>query len=244
MNNVFDTMSTQFSLFLGYLDVLLIQPVYDASAWVLPVVMAIVLHEVSHGFVAYFFGDNTARDAGRLSLNPMRHVDRFGTVILPALLLLAKSPFIFGYAKPVPVNFHALSRPRLGMFLVAAAGPTSNILLMMITAMFLRADWFFSPETTPWLHMNLYRFMFVNAVLAVFNLLPLLPLDGGRMVAALLPEPLAHHWARLERPGLLLIFIIFIGSGVLDMYFGTDLRLGERLIEIPAQGLTQRIMGI
>ena len=180
--------------------------VYDASAWVIPVFLAITLHEAAHGFAAWMFGDDTARRAGRLTLNPLKHIDRFGTLILPALLLLIKSPVIFGYAKPVPVQFARLSPPRLGGVIVALAGVFVNALLAYGAALGLHLEVWVTPEQAPWLYMNLYRAIIINAVLIIFNLLPILPLDGGRVVQLLLPQPLARGYAKLERIGIFIIF--------------------------------------
>lgn len=180
----------------------------DATAWVLPVLLAVTLHEAAHGWMAKRFGDRTATEAGRVSFNPLRHVDLFGTVLLPGMLLLAHSPVLFGYAKPVPVNMNRLWPRRKGELCVAAAGPATNVLLALGSALLLHLDAFITPEQAPWIYMNLYRSVIINCSLAVFNLLPILPLDGGRVVHAMLPEQPAMRWARSERYGILLVLVL------------------------------------
>ena len=158
------------------------------SVWLLPLLFAITFHEAAHGYVARFLGDHTASQLGRVSLNPIRHIDPFGTVLLPGLLLLAHSPFLFGYAKPVPVNFRALRHPRMGMVLVAAAGPATNIALAIAAALSFHLVAYLPPTAAQWTALNLKNAVVINAVLAVFNLFPLPPLDGGRIAVGLLPE--------------------------------------------------------
>lgn len=184
--------------------------IYDVSAWIIPLVLAITLHEAAHGFVAHRLGDDTAYRMGRVTFNPLRHVDRFGTIVLPGLLMLAGSPFLFGYAKPVPVDFSALRRPRRDTFLVAIAGPGTNIILAVISALLLHLDQFITPEQAPWLYMNLYRSVMINVVLAVFNMIPVLPLDGGRVLNSLLPGGLGRIFAKTERYGMLVILLLLM----------------------------------
>ncbi len=174
-------------------------------------VLAITLHEAAHGFAALAMGDDTARRAGRLSLNPLRHVDPIGTVLLPGLLLLGQLRllghvgFMFGWAKPVPVAAWKFRDPRRGMMVVAAAGPGMNFLLAWIGALFL-------PDAPGSLHplaeSFLLSFLITNLVLGLFNLIPLPPLDGGRIVVGLLPLRLAEVWARLERAGLVIVLLL------------------------------------
>jgi Zn-dependent protease len=184
---------------------------YAISVWALPVLVAITLHEAGHGFVAWRLGDDTAWRLGRVSLNPLRHVDPFGTIILPAMLLLLRAPFLFGYAKPVPVNFARLRHPKRDMVWVALAGPGSNLLLAVISALLLHAARAVPGTTGDWLGQNLSNSLLINLVLAVFNMLPLPPLDGGRVAVGLLPRALAAPLARLERFGLgILLLLIFI----------------------------------
>jgi Zn-dependent protease len=178
--------------------------------WAVPVIAAIILHEVMHGWMARLYGDDTAAQAGRLTLNPLRHIDPFGTLILPALLLFLRLP-VFGYAKPVPVNFGRLSNRRLGMILVAAAGPCTNLALAIVSAILLRtlvASGGAETAASRVIAFMLVASVQINVVLAVFNLLPLLPLDGGRVLTGLLPPPLARSYAQLERYGFPLLFLL------------------------------------
>jgi Zn-dependent protease len=200
--------------------------VYAASVWVLPVVIAITFHEAAHGFVAHRLGDNTAWQLGRVSFNPLKHIDPFGTLLLPAILLLSNSPFLFGYAKPVPVNFRALRHPRLDMVWVALAGPATNIALALGAAAALHLLGFVPENAAQWIFDNLKNALVINVVLAVFNMLPLPPLDGGRVAVGLLPNALAVPLSRLEPYGML----ILIGLLILLPMLGTQLGLNLDVI--------------
>ena len=183
---------------------------YAASTWVLPAVLAITLHEAAHGFVATLRGDRTAWLLGRVTLNPLKHVDPLGTVILPGLLVLSGSPFLFGYAKPVPVNARQLRNPRLDMALVAAAGPAANILMATVAALLVHALGIFPDNVADWLSANFTNAILFNATLAALNLLPLPGLDGGHILTNLLPPALAAPLERLERHGVLIVFGLFV----------------------------------
>jgi Zn-dependent protease len=196
---------------------------YDLSVWVLPLVIAITFHEAAHGFVAHRLGDNTAYQLGRVSFNPLKHIDPFGTVILPGILLLSHSPFLFGYAKPVPVNFRALRNPRLGMVWVALAGPATNIALALMAALAIHALPFAPANAAQWLADNLKNALVINVVLAIFNMLPIPPLDGGRVAVGLLPNFLAHPLSRLEPYGMLILIGILIILPLAGSQFGLNL---------------------
>lgn len=176
------------------------------SIWAVPVLLAITLHEAAHGFVAWKLGDDTAYRLGRVTANPARHIDPFGTIILPAMLLLASGGrFMFGFAKPVPVNFGRLKPIRLGMILVAAAGPGANIILAFLSALGLHLVGSLPGWLAPWAQEALIASIHLNAVLAVFNMIPIPPLDGGRVAVGLLPRRPAMALARLERWGIFII---------------------------------------
>ena len=175
------------------------------STWIIPVLISVTMHEAAHGYAANLLGDNTAKKLGRVTLNPFKHIDRFGTVILPLLLILIKSPFIFGWAKPVPVMFHRLKNPLRDMVIVAIAGPLTNIALAIISASILSLMQNLSLLDNLWLVRTLINFIFINIILAVFNMIPVPPLDGGRVAVGLLPKYFSYQLAKLERYGLFII---------------------------------------
>lgn len=183
---------------------------YAVSVWVLPLVIAITFHEAAHGFVAHHFGDNTAWERGRVSINPLKHIDPFGTLLLPAVLLLSHSPFLFGYAKPVPVNFRGLRNPRLDMVWVALAGPATNIVLALVAAAAFHLVDVLPANAAQWVVDNLKNALVINVVLAIFNMLPIPPLDGGRVAVGLLPNVLAVPLSRLEPFGMLILIGVLI----------------------------------
>ncbi|HYG30534.1 MAG TPA: site-2 protease family protein [Allosphingosinicella sp.] len=186
--------------------------VFKVATWLIPLVFAIVLHEISHGWVANAFGDPTAKRLGRLSPNPIRHVDPIGTVGLPLLLAVSGAP-VFGWAKPVPVIAKRMRNPRIHMMIVALAGPGMNLLLAMLAALAL-AIVLSVVKSASLLNLfviaNLQNFLLLNVFLAVFNLLPIPPFDGGHVVEGLLPRPLVPGWRRLGRYGFPLLILLLV----------------------------------
>lgn len=211
---------------------------YDVSVWVLPLVIAITFHEAAHGFVAHRFGDNTAWELGRVSFNPLKHIDPFGTILLPAILLLSHSPFLFGYAKPVPVNFRALRHPRIDMVWVALAGPATNIFLALAAAGAFHLVGYAPANAAQWIADNLKNMLVINVLLAVFNMLPIPPLDGGRVAVGLLPNVLAVPLSRLEPYGML----ILIGILILLPIAGTQLGLNLDVVSAVVRTATSYVI--
>jgi len=223
------------------------------SVWLIPVVVAITFHEAAHGWMAERCGDPTARLLGRVTFNPIKHVDPFGTLLLPGLLLLLKAPFLIGYAKPVPVDFRRLRQPKRDMVWVALAGPAVNVILAYASALALNgvarlfADGVLGGELAEWIGENLKRSMLINIVLAMFNMLPIPPLDGGRVVTGLLPDALAWRYARLERHGILVLLGVILLVPFVAERLGVPFNPIELLLLPPvewAYGLVWRLAGL
>ncbi len=215
---------------------------YFASTWVIPVLLAITLHEAAHGFVAHHFGDDTAWQLGRVSLNPLRHIDPFGTLLLPGLLLLTHAPFLFGYAKAVPVKFAQLRNPRRDMIWVAAAGPGMNLALAIAAALLLHTVPLLPAGVDQWFLRNLVNAININVVLAVFNLIPIPPLDGGRVAVGLLPDRLALPLARLTPYGIWIVIGALFLLPTLAAYMGAGSNLFDRIITGPATAIINTIL--
>jgi Zn-dependent protease len=219
---------------------LLEEIIRQIAVWALPVLFAVVLHEVAHGWVANRLGDPTAARMGRLTLNPIAHIDLFGSILIPLLLIISNAPFLFGYAKPVPVNFGNLRHPKRDMIWVAAAGPITNLLLALGAIVFLKAlvplfgasgqASSFVDFVAP-VALMARNAVIINVVLAVFNAVPLPPLDGGRVLVGLLPEPHSSALARIEPFGFLILLVLLMTHAMekvvgplmgflLSLYFG------------------------
>jgi Zn-dependent protease len=196
--------------------------------YAIPVIFAITVHEASHGYVAKYFGDLTAQHEGRITLNPLKHIDPFGTILLPALTIMLGG-ILFGWAKPVPVNFALLRNPKKDMLWVAAAGPASNLVMAFFWALVMK----FSSMAPAAFEMPLILMakagITINVVLMILNLLPLPPLDGGRIAVSLLPGPLAYSFSKLERYGFL-ILIVLLFTGVLSKIMEPFINAAYRVI--------------
>ena len=204
--------------------------VQGVAIFALPVTLAITLHEAAHAYVAKQYGDLTAYIQGRVTLNPLRHIDPIGTVCVPLLLLAVSSPYLFGWAKPVPINFNNLHNPKRDMLWVAAAGPAANLLMAFLWAIVFKFG-VAIPESDfsePMLLMGQAGIL-INVILLVLNLLPLPPLDGGRIAVSLLPHRIAYLFANIEPYGFI-ILLVFLFSGILGAVIGPFILTTIKLI--------------
>jgi Zn-dependent protease len=196
------------------------------AIYAFPILVAVILHEVAHGYAASRLGDPTARNAGRLTLNPLPHIDPMGTLLIPGLLIMLKSSFIFGWAKPVPINPYYFKNPRRDLAISAAAGPATNLGLAFIgILLFNGISLIFGPNSPDFisgiinpLRLILYAFIAINMVLAILNMIPVPPLDGGRVLAALLPEDKARKLDKIEPYGMFIVIGLFV-FGLIDFIF-------------------------
>jgi len=217
----------------------------EASTLVVPVVLAVTFHEAAHGFVAHRLGDDTAWQAGRVTFNPLKHIDLLGTIILPALLLLSSSGrFMFGYAKPVPVNFRRLNHPRQDMVWVALAGPATNVALAVASSVLFYGVGLMPENSAEWVAANLSNSIQFNALICVFNMLPLPPLDGGRVAVGLLPDGLAFPLARIERYGMLILLLLLFVLPFVGEQTGLNLNIFRWLIIPPTEALIRFVLAI
>lgn len=214
--------------------------IYTITTWVLPLLISLILHEVAHGYAASKLGDKMAEREGRLTLNPFDHIDWVGTVAVPLFLLVIQAPMLFGWAKPVPVNFSALKHPKRDIGLIAFAGPATNLLLAICFVLFARLVLpFLDPDsfTGIWVAQNIYNGVLISSVLGIFNLFPVLPLDGGRVLASLLPKKLSEKYQETEKYGfMILLFLLFVlpffGINVIDWFIGTFFPLFMQIIHL------------
>ena len=224
--------------------ILILEIAYLLSVWAIPVLLAVTMHEAAHGYVAWKLGDPTAMRAGRVTANPLKHIDPVGTLLLPGLLLLVRAPFLFGFAKPVPVDFSKLRRPKRDMVLVAIAGPASNILLAILSALLIGLGNILPTSAGLWLVNNLENSIIINLLLAIFNLIPLPPLDGGRIAVGLLPRSLGWRLAKLEKFGLFILLGLLFVVPMLMKEIGVVFDPLHWLVIVPVQGLFDLLRGI
>jgi len=206
---------------------------------VIPLLLAVTLHEAAHAWVAYKLGDNTAKSLGRVSFNPFVHIDLFGTIILPVILLISGTPFLFGYAKPVPINFRNLHHPRRDMIFVALAGPAANVILVVLAALLFHIVGFLPAVAAKWLLGNIRFAIEINAILAAFNMLPIPPLDGSRVAVGILPDILARPLSRLEPYGMFIIIGLLL-LPMLGQEIGMNLNILWAVLQ-PAINLIEQL---
>ena len=216
---------------------------YTISVWALPILLAVTLHEAAHGWVAMKLGDPTAKEMGRVTFNPLSHIDLMGTVLIPSLLLLVSGgKMMFGFAKPVPVDFRRLKKPRRDIILVSAAGPGMNLLLALLAALSFHLAFTLDGDLQEWVMTTLGNALWINVFLAVFNMLPIPPLDGGRVAIGILPWSLARHLVRLERAGIFIVLGAIFLLPWIGGKMGLDLNLFRWLVIIPASHLQDLIV--
>lgn len=215
-----------------------------ATVWAIPVIVAVTFHEAAHGYVAHLLGDDTAWRLGRVTFNPLKHIDPVGTVLMPGILLLLQAPFLFGYAKPVPVRFRMLRHPRRDTVLVAAAGPAMNIVLAVVAALAFHLVGYLPPTGAQWLATNLRNALILNVVLALFNLFPIPPLDGGRILTALLPRAAAVPFSRIEPYGILILLGVLIILPMLGDRLGIDLDAVGHALQIGVASVLEVILRV
>jgi Zn-dependent protease len=213
------------------LDLTLVQKI---AVWIVPVLLAITVHEVAHGWVASKLGDKTAFMLGRLTLNPLKHVDPMGTILIPGMLLLLQAGFIFGYAKPVPVTWQNLRNPKRDMALVAVAGPAANLLMAIGWALLMRVGLLLGDQGLALIYMGVAGIS-INTILMVLNLLPLPPLDGGRVLTGLLPGPWAYRLSRIEPYGFFILIALLV-TGMLGLILWPLISIVMTLL-VPVSGL-------